>query len=167
MGWRHTSGFSVHNGVRIARDDENAKEGIAQYIIRNPFSEKKLTYKEKKEQAKEFDTTATPEVVEVIDVSSYKPRRIPSKTWRDCIKKIWEVDPLECPKCHAEMKIISFISKAQPEVIRKILEHLDLWEERIRPPPNPPSFPPHEEAITDEPFDDGWPGYEEPFITVS
>ena len=33
------------------------------------------------------------------------------------IKKVWEVDPLECPKCHAEMKIISFISKSQPEPI--------------------------------------------------
>ena len=43
---RHTSGFSVHNGVRIARDDEDGKEGLAQYIIRNPFSEAKLTYKE-------------------------------------------------------------------------------------------------------------------------
>ena len=46
------------------------------------------------------------------------------------LKKVWEVDPLECPKCHAEMKIISFISKSQPEVIRKILEHLGLWENR-------------------------------------
>jgi len=46
MGWRYTSGFSVHNGVRIARDDEDGKEAISQYIIRNPFSEKKLTYKE-------------------------------------------------------------------------------------------------------------------------
>jgi predicted ATP-grasp superfamily ATP-dependent carboligase len=65
--------------------------------------------------------TATAEEVEVIDVSSYKPRRLPSTTWRDCIKKVWEVDPLECPHCHAEMKIISFISKSQSEVIRKIL----------------------------------------------
>ncbi len=30
--------------------------------------------------------------VEVIDVSEYYPPRIPSKTWRECIKKIWEVD---------------------------------------------------------------------------
>lgn len=227
MGWRHISGFSVHNGVRIARDDEEGKEGLAQYISRNPFSEKKVTYKEetamviyksrlthgknkrnflvmdaeefiaaitqhipeksfqmsryyghysnrargerrkKNNQKDDLDTTATPEDVEVIDVSSYKPRRIPSKTWRDCIKKIWEVDPLECPKCHAEMKIISFISKSQPEVIRKILEHLGLWEEKIRPPPNPPPESPLEETNTDEPFDDGWPGYDEPFITVS
>lgn len=40
------SGFSVHNGVRIARDDEEGKEGVAHYIIRNHFSEAKLTYRE-------------------------------------------------------------------------------------------------------------------------
>ena len=35
--------------------------------------------------------------VEVIDVSEYNPPRIPSKTWRECIKKIWEVDPCYVP----------------------------------------------------------------------
>ncbi len=37
MAWRH-SGFSVHNGSRVARDDEEGKEAISQYIIRNTFS---------------------------------------------------------------------------------------------------------------------------------
>ncbi len=41
--WRH-SGFSVHNGVRIARDDEKGRDAMAQYIIRNTFSLEKLTY---------------------------------------------------------------------------------------------------------------------------
>ncbi|MEA3548751.1 MAG: hypothetical protein U9R66_13950 [Thermodesulfobacteriota bacterium] len=48
----------------------------------------------------------------------------------------------------------------------EILEHLGLWEEKIRPPPNPPPESPLEETNTDEPFDDGWPGYEEQFISV-
>lgn len=68
---------------------------------------------ERREQEAGLDSTATPEEVETLDVLSYKPRRLPSKTWRDCIRKVWEVDPLECPKCHTEMKIISFISKSQ------------------------------------------------------
>jgi len=34
------------------------------------------------------------EDIQIIDVSDYQPPRIPSKTWRECIKKIWEVDPL-------------------------------------------------------------------------
>ena len=73
--------------------------------------------------------------IEVIDVSTYKPKRIPSPAWRECIKKIWEVDPLECPKCKGEMKIISFI--IERKAIRRILVHLKLWDDplRQRPPP--------------------------------
>jgi hypothetical protein len=44
LTWKHNSGFSVHNGARLARDDENGRESLAQYIIRNPFSVKKVTY---------------------------------------------------------------------------------------------------------------------------
>ena len=112
-------------------------------------------------QPADLNSTSTPE--EVLDVSAYKPRRIPPKTWRDCIKKVLEVDPLECPKCHCEMKIISFISTSQKEVIRQILEHLGLWENEIRPPP---SGRPPEIEITYEPLDDGWTQYDEPAITI-
>ncbi len=46
MNWRH-SGFSVDNGLRISRDDENGRESVAQYILRNPFSIDKMTYNDK------------------------------------------------------------------------------------------------------------------------
>ena len=32
--------------------------------------------------------------VELIDVSAHESRRIPSKKWRELIKKVWEADPL-------------------------------------------------------------------------
>jgi hypothetical protein len=38
----------------------------------------------------------------VIDVSEHKPRRIPSKKWRELIKKVWEdavPEPAEGPIC--------------------------------------------------------------------
>ncbi len=44
MKWRHTSGFSVDNSVRIARDNESGITALAQYIIRSPFSAAKLSY---------------------------------------------------------------------------------------------------------------------------
>ena len=69
---------------------------------------------------------AIPEVT-VLDVSDYKPSRIPSKTWRELIKKIWEVDPLSCPRCGHEMKVISLIN--EPAVIERILRHLGLWKQ--------------------------------------
>ncbi len=46
LQWRHTSGFSVHNQVRIALDDTKGQEALAQYIIRNPFSLKKVSYQQ-------------------------------------------------------------------------------------------------------------------------
>ncbi len=229
LKWRHTSGFSVDNCVRIARDDHKGQTAVAQYILRSPFSAGKITYtsssgmvvyKSKMTHrkikggkknfsiytAEEFIASITQHIpdknfqlvryygwysnrmrgdrlkaeaaepteqqeadeITVLDVSDYKPRRIPSPTWRECIKKIWEVDPLECPKCHGEMKIISFIT--EKPVIQKILEHLGLWRETKRGPPNKASPP--AETIAEikereyEPFDDGWPVYEEPFVTI-
>ena len=36
--------------------------------------------------------------------------------WAALIKQVYEVDPLSCPKCGAEMKIIRFIERHQTEV---------------------------------------------------
>jgi hypothetical protein len=33
----------------------------------------------------------TDDEIEIIDVSKYKPKKIPPPTWRECIKKVWEV----------------------------------------------------------------------------
>ncbi len=63
-------------------------------------------------------------------VSSQNLRR---KSWARLIQKIYEVDPLVCPKCLGTMRIISFIEDGQ--VIRAILEYLGLWLARARPPP--------------------------------
>ncbi|MCP3954870.1 MAG: hypothetical protein GY697_22015 [Desulfobacterales bacterium] len=94
----------------------------------------------------------------IIDIRKYKPKRIPQLMWRECIKKIWEVDPLVCPKCTCEMKIISFIYKRT--VIKKILTHLNIYDQsrNRRAPPMP------EPEYTDpvmELFDDGWPEHDE------
>ena len=35
--------------------------------------------------------------IEIIEHPALKPRRIPSRSWRELIKKVWEVDPLRCP----------------------------------------------------------------------
>jgi len=42
------------------------------------------------------------------------------------IREVYETDPFVCAKCSGEMSIISFID--QGAVIKKILEHLGLWE---------------------------------------
>ena len=58
----------------------------------------------------------------------------------DWIKKIYEVDPLSCPRCGNRMQIMAFIEDWT--VIRKILQHLNLWERSPRSPP-PPRLLPH------------------------
>ena len=48
--------------------------------------------------------------------------------WARLIHKVYEADPLECPKCGAPMQVIALIDGA--EVIRQILEHLGCWAPR-------------------------------------
>jgi hypothetical protein len=70
------------------------------------------------------------------------------------IQKIYEVDPLTCPKCSGKMKVISVIE--EEEIIKKILKYLglsacagtaDRWEIQTRPPPRgntpPNNIEPH------------------------
>ncbi|PIE59746.1 MAG: hypothetical protein CSA32_02210 [Desulfobulbus propionicus] len=86
------------------------------------------------------------------------------------MSKIQEVDPLECPQCKAEMKIISLINERP--VTKKIPEHLKLREEPQpqRPPPGDGLNSPVKQKVVChtgfhyELFEDGWPGYEEPHI---
>ena len=61
---------------------------------------------------------------------SSKERR---KNWAKLIQKIYEVDPLTCPKCSSQMRVISVID--DEDVIKKILKHLGLWDQKTRPPP--------------------------------
>ncbi|HAS16678.1 MAG TPA: hypothetical protein DCR39_01975 [Nitrospiraceae bacterium] len=53
--------------------------------------------------------------------------------WARLIRKIYEVDPLVCPKCQRPMKIGAFIE--DDSTIQKILKHLGLWETRSYSPP--------------------------------
>ena len=62
-----------------------------------------------------------------------EPDYVPSKGWAEMIRKVYEVDPLLCPSCGGQMRIISFIE--EPKVIDRIIAHLKLTFEAERPPP--------------------------------
>ncbi|MEE8415252.1 MAG: transposase [Desulfobacterales bacterium] len=219
MKWKF-SGFSIDNGERIKKEDKKGRETIAQYMMRNVFNVKNITYIEKTGKviyhtgkmqkgknkknftvfsAEEFIaaivqhipkknfqmiryfgwysnksrgirkivesltadivTKMAPDEVEVIDVSKYQPKNVPTLTWRECIKKIWKQDPLVCPECLNEMKIIAFIDN--PKIIKKILKYLDLWEEELsRGPPLQTEVP--DETVYVPIEDAGWEQYEIP-----
>jgi len=56
------------------------------------------------------------------------------RRWAEMIKRVYEVDPLVCPRCHGEMRIIAFI--VDEAVIDKILSHLAAkGDHRLRGPP--------------------------------
>ena len=56
-----------------------------------------------------------------------------SARWAEIIYRIYEVDPLDCPRCGARMKILAFI--IDPKIILQILHHLD-QKARPRDPPS-------------------------------
>jgi hypothetical protein len=61
---------------------------------------------------------------EVIVISNFQMKIIPLLAWCECIKKVWEVDPLLCSHCGGLMKIVSFIYERK--VIIKILAHFEI-----------------------------------------
>jgi hypothetical protein len=70
-------------------------------------------------------------------VSAYEPEteadafaRKRRQSWARLIRKIFEVSPLSCPRCGAEMKVVSVITDTV--VIDSILRHI---EKRGRAPP--------------------------------
>jgi ribosomal protein S27E len=73
------------------------------------------------------------------------PRSRASQTWAMLIKRVYEIDPLECPNCGGQMKVVAFIEPPQADVIEKILRHCGLWN----PPPARP--PPAGEASLHDP----------------
>jgi hypothetical protein len=75
---------------------------------------------------------ASEEVHIIEPVLSSKAHR---KRWAQWIQKVWDKNPLICPKCGAKMTIISFIDEFA--VVKKILESMDLWKIPERPPPKP------------------------------
>ena len=88
----------------------------------------------------------------LIDVSAHQSRRIPSKKWRELIKKAWEADPLRCPKCSREMPIVSLID--EQDVIERILRHLGLSQEGVRIHPAPTRRAKRPRPWLDDPFPD-------------
>ncbi len=56
------------------------------------------------------------------------------RRWATMIKRVWQVDPLLCPRCGGAMNVVSFIEPTQPDVIDAILTHCRLADEPARAP---------------------------------
>lgn len=81
---------------------ENAPSGYESQI-----EEAALSLREKAELNPEGEETSwKPEVIEVAPPPISKELK---KRWSYFIRKVYETDPLTCPKCQGEMRMISFI----------------------------------------------------------
>jgi hypothetical protein len=60
-------------------------------------------------------------------------RPLPSKGWAEMIRKVYEVDPMLCPQCGGQMRVIAFLTDYA--VIDRIINHLKLTFVAERPPP--------------------------------
>jgi len=50
-----------------------------------------------------------------------EPKPITSKGWAEMIRKVYEVDPLVCPRCGRRMKVVAFITEVA--VVDRIIRH--------------------------------------------
>ena len=82
---------------------------------------------EKKKQAK-----AQQDLVQQEAVTELEPKKRASVTWAQCIKKIYEVDPLECPRCKEQMRIVAFLQDTVE--IKKIMDSQGIPDYTAPPP---------------------------------
>ncbi|MGB9004691.1 MAG: acid--CoA ligase [Candidatus Aminicenantales bacterium] len=54
------------------------------------------------------------------------------------IRKVYEVDPMRCPRCSGAMKVIAFITEHL--VVDRIIDHLKLRFAAKKPPPPQTAF---------------------------
>ena len=58
---------------------------------------------------------------------------MPSKGWAEMIRKVYEVDPMICPRCGGKMKVVAFLTEYA--VVDRIIRHLELTFVAEKPPP--------------------------------
>jgi hypothetical protein len=63
-----------------------------------------------------------------------EPPRVPSKGWAEMIRKVYEVDPMICPRCGGKMKVVAFLTDYA--VVDRIIRHLKLTFAAERPLPS-------------------------------
>ena len=163
LGWQH-SGFSVHNRVRVAKDDAEGRKQLARTMLRAPLSLAKMTYDAKSGTVlyrskmhaglkRNFQVMAGAEWLELLCrhipdryehlvryVGWYanrsrgeRAKRAASNTvaavvenlsefalrakaaWARLMRKVYEVDPLECPRCKGPMRVIALIEEPEAD----------------------------------------------------
>jgi len=81
----------------------------------------------------QLDNTSTTEPLQAEPFTTpLEPPPRPSSLWQACMKRIFEVDPLICPKCNSPMKIKSFVHDSRE--IKRLTLNLGIQDWRAPPP---------------------------------
>jgi hypothetical protein len=86
-----------------------------------------------KKSAAPLEPSSTDEAPEDAATPDGPHRAALKRRWAELIRRVHEVDPLVCPRCGSEMRVIGFIT--QPALIDRILDHLRKRDKIPRPPP--------------------------------
>ena len=60
------------------------------------------------------------------------PKKRPSLTWAECMRRMYEIDPLRCPICQSQMRIVAFITDYKE--ISAIMNSQGVAKARAPPP---------------------------------
>jgi hypothetical protein len=102
----------------------NKSRGVRAKALASAIEEAAVIDKTIEKTATIVESATIEETAKIIAPISLSRKRF-KKNWARLIQKIYNVDPLKCPKCGGKMRIIAFIE--EDAVIRKILTHLNLW----------------------------------------
>jgi hypothetical protein len=137
--------FLAQLSVHIPKTYESLTRYYGRYSSRRRGERAKLT-------AVTATNTTPEEITENKAESDYRSE-FKRSAWAACIKRIYEIDPLECPNCRAQMRIIAFIHNERS--IKAIMKSQGIPE--FNAPPPIPRFIDALEAIDElpsyDPFD--------------
>jgi len=138
LSWRR-SGFSVHNRVYVPAGDGQGLEAIPdprRHSVRYYGFYSNVARGKRGKAAAPAELSSPGEVPEGETAPENADRAALRRRWAEMIRRVYEVDPLVCPRCGGEMRVVGFIN--QPALIKRILDHFRNREKVSRPPPHPP-----------------------------
>ena len=88
--------------------------------------------------------------LELQPLEPLEPKKRPSLTWAECMKRSYEIDPLKCPKCQSQMRIIAFVTDHKE--LQAIMKSQGV--PKARAPPPIPKAPSKADLFDEIPSDD-------------
>jgi hypothetical protein len=120
----------VRGETHIAASDRKALEAVARYMF-GAYSD--AARGKRRKAAARLQPAAAVEARAELSPEQAARRR----SWAELLRRVYEVDPLICPKCAGKMRVVAVI--LDPPVVKRILDHRAKRRRAVRAPPHSPS----------------------------